>query len=149
MFPRYAARGRPRFEIDRSLPRSRFVCFDMSLLALYIILQLATHCIESVANGDIGIFVRLKVRSVAARNQFVVRNPQVDTHMKRVAFVCTAMALLDCYPATYDPIAKPFEFAHTRPYVGLDRRGRFHVAKDDLYGHLHRSYANARPSGLL
>lgn len=149
MFPSYADRGRPRLDLDRAPVRRRFVCLDISSLAAYIILQLATNCIECVANSDIGVFVRLMLRRVAVCHQFVVRNPQVDTHMKWVAFVCMTMTLLDDYPATHDPIVEPFEFIDARPYIGLYRRGRFHVAKGDLYGYLHRRYASPRSSALL
>ncbi len=117
-----------------------------------VILQLAAHGLEAVAQGDVeilvrevGFSVRVRFRAIAGRgrgwsvrdDEVLARHAEGDVDVERIAMPVRALRRLDDDVATVEAVEERFEFLHFLSDVGDYSVGRGHVAEGGLDGLIH------------
>ena len=66
--------------------------------------------VESVADRDVDILVRVMSRWITPDDDLVSRNFEIDTHPKQIALLAARVPALDNDPAGYDSVKEAVEF---------------------------------------
>jgi hypothetical protein len=88
--------------------------------------------VESIADRDIDILVRVVRRGIAAHDNLAAGDIQVDANLEQIALKVTRVATLDHDAARCDAIEKPFELLGPFVYPCRDCMRGIHVPKRDL-----------------
>jgi hypothetical protein len=117
--------------------------FDLTALATAVILQLAAHGVEGIAERDIDINVGVVLGGLARRNQGLIGHRDINAHAVMIAVLMVLMGLLDSDPAACDLVAIAFEFCRQGANAGVDRSGMLNVVKAHFQGHLHQEFSDS------
>jgi len=85
------------------------VSLDLALLTPGVIFELTPQGDERIADRDVGIFMRVVLGRVAANDEFVPRQSDIDTDMEQPALVMVTMRRIDDHVTGGHPIEHPFE----------------------------------------
>jgi hypothetical protein len=103
-----------------------------------VVFEPAVGGVESVADRDMRILMRVVRTAVAADDNLGAGNGEIDVDLKDVALLVPPAAGFDDNPAGGDPVEELVELFGALPYSRFERRRGFHVAKGDLERQLHR-----------
>jgi hypothetical protein len=99
--------------------------------------------IESIADSDVDILMRMVCRGIASDDDLAAGNFQVDADAEQITLLTPRVSALDDNTARHDAIEKPLELYGPLAYASRDRVRGIHVPKSDLKRKLHRLF----PSG--
>ena len=94
--------------------------FDVTAPLTNVIFEQPAGGIESVADRDVDILVRMMRRGIAPDDDLVSRNFEIDTHPKQVALLAARVPALNDDPAGNDSVKEAFELRGTLSYSGRD-----------------------------
>jgi hypothetical protein len=103
-----------------------------------VIFEQAAGGIERVADGDMGIFMRMMGRRIATDDNLSAGNRKIDANPKQIALLAPRVLAFDDDPASCDPVIKAFEFLGAVAYPRRNGLRAVHMAKSDLKWDLHR-----------
>jgi len=112
--------------------------FDVTAPLTNVIFEQPAGGIESVADRDVDILVRVMSRWITPDDDLVSRNFEIDTHPKQIALLAARVPALDNDPAGNDPVKEAFELRGALLYTCCDGIRRRHMAKRNLQWRLHR-----------
>jgi len=95
--------------------------------------------IESVADGDVDILMRMVCRWIAADGDLAARNFKVDADPEQIALMVAGVPAFDDDAARHDAIEESFELPGPLTYARRDCLRGIHVPEGDLKRKLHRS----------
>ena len=99
--------------------------------------------VESVADSDVGVFIRMVRRGIAADDDLAARDLQVDPNREQITLLAPWVSALDDNTARHDAIEEPLELLGSLVDAGRDRVRGIHMPEGDLKRKLHRVF----PSG--
>jgi hypothetical protein len=105
-----------------------------------VILEQPAGSIESIANRDIDILMRMVRRGITADNDLVTGDIQLDADLEQIALLVARVPAFDDDTARRDAIEESFELLSPLSYACRDRVGGFHVPKGDLKRKRHRIF---------
>ena len=94
--------------------------------------------IESVADGDVDILMRMVCRWIAADGDLAARNFKVDADPEQIALMVAGVPAFDDDAARYNSVKKAFELLGALTYSRRDGIRRVHMAESNLKWQLHR-----------
>jgi hypothetical protein len=94
--------------------------------------------IESVADRDVDVLMRMVRRGIAADGDLAAGNFKVDADLEQIALMAARVPALDDDAARHDAIEEPFEFPGPLLYARRDRFRGSHMPEGDLKRELHR-----------
>ena len=102
-----------------------------------VVFKQPAHGVKRVADGDMGILVRVVRLGIAADDDLAAGNTEIDADAEQVALLAARMLAFDDDTAGYDPIEKAFELLGACAYARRNRLRAVHVTKGDLKRDLH------------
>jgi hypothetical protein len=108
-----------------------------STAATGIVLELATNCVERVANGDVRLFVGVVQPAVPIDDELAPGKREGDANIEELTLVLPLVPAFDRDVAGNDPRKKLLEFGDPRANAFFQRRRRAHMEEGDLKRRLH------------
>ena len=119
----------------------------VAALLANVIFEQPADGIERVANGDMGILMRMVGCRIAADDDLPARDAEVDAHMEQIALLAARVPAFDDDAAGGDSVEEALEFLGTRANPCRDRLRAVHVTKRDLKRDLHSFLPSAETAG--
>ena len=94
--------------------------------------------VESVADRDVDVLMRMVRRRIAADGDLPAGNFEVDTDPEQIALPAARMPAFHDNPARDDAIGEPFELPSPLAYARRDGLRGVHMAESNLKRSLHR-----------
>jgi hypothetical protein len=116
----------------------RFMGLGLPTDAPGVVLKPPAHSIESIADGDIDVFMGVMFRRIASDGNFMSGHLQIDAEVIDPPFSMVVMSAFDDDAAAHNPLMEAFELINAVSDLGFDRVRGLHAAKSDLWGQLHR-----------
>lgn len=109
-------------------------CMELNVAARLtsVVFEQPAGRVESVADRDIDIFMRMVRGGIAPNDNFFPGNFEIDTDAEQLALPAARVPTLDDDTAGGDPITETFEFRGALTYSRRNRLRCVHVAKRDL-----------------
>jgi len=85
------------------------VHLDIPASLANVILEQPAGRIESIADRDIDILMRMVRRGITADHDLAPRNFEIDTHPEQITLLAAGVLAFDNDTARYDPVKKAFE----------------------------------------
>lgn len=109
----------------------------LATLFANIIFEQPADGIERVANGDMGILMRMMGCRIAVHDDLSARDAEVHADMEQISLLMARVPTFDDRAAIDDPIEEALEFLHATADPCRDRLRAVHVTKSDLKRDLH------------
>jgi len=102
-----------------------------------VVFEQPAHGVKRVADGDMGVLVRVVRLGIAADDDLAAGNTEIYADAEQVALLAARMLAFDDDTAGYDPIEKAFELLGACADARRNRLRAVHVTKGDLKRDLH------------
>jgi len=116
---------------DPSMCR-RLMRLDLALLVAGVFLDLATHGVKGIANGNINVAVSAMLVRFTACHQFPLRHLDVDADVVMIALVMVPVQGFYRDTATHDVLVKISQLFCTLANLGLDSLRALQITESDL-----------------
>jgi hypothetical protein len=103
-----------------------------------VILEQPASCVESVANRNIDILMRMMRLGIAPDHDLVPCHFEIDPDPEQITLLTAGVLAFDNDAARYDPVKEAFELLGALKYSRRDGIRRVHMAESNLKRQLHR-----------
>jgi hypothetical protein len=105
---------------------------DFAALDTDILLELTLRGVESIAQGDVNVLVRLFVVMIAADHDLFLRHAQIDPDFKEITLMLMMMFRFDGDSTADDVIAELFQLGGFFPNAGFNGVGMRNSSERNL-----------------